>query len=390
MKSIIKSGALSVAGLIMVLVFQNCGPQELETKIDTSDTVENSKDSAKSSSVTSSSSSKIMINTLSSTGEGKPNPYFQKRIKNILVFQVGGWSGLPTEKDVDPDWPLDGGKVGYLSKDMNRLQRQLELIRGLGDSVAISVLLMTDGDSKASGYGTCWNGTWVEGNKCNGGEWRRPLSLYREVKFAAWKKGIMVAPYISLMNYEYKPGTAGDKILPKLIAALNQLRPTFDGTSLKTTDGRWVVMVDSLPEWAGLSTVQKNEIYAYMATQKDILWIDNLVLEYSSAPNVLRSAATFDRSGVIQDALKTQWGNRYLWWFTAGFAKTWAQKIHPDNNIPQPLREKWMNIHPHDSANYPVIISQWNEYAEYLIFEPSVRSKNANYDYLKWMISRQP
>ncbi len=36
------------------------------------------------------------------------------------------------------------------------------------------------------------------------------------------------------------------------------------------------------------------------------------------------------------------------------------------------------------------MIQQWNEYAEYHIFEPSTYSGNNNYAYLQWMIGMQP
>lgn len=337
----------------------------------------------------------MMRNTLSAKGEGGTNLAYNAQIKNILVFQPGGWEGLTSSTTHDPEYPQNGGKTAYLSRDNNSLLYQLQLISELGTTTAIAVLLMNDGDSNASGFGTCWNGQWISGRNCNGGEWRTPMAVYRDVKWAAWMKGVQVAPYISLMNYEYPMGTAGYRIRPKLEAMLNELRPTFDGASLRTEDGRYVVVVDSLPEWAGLTEDDKNAVTWYMNSQKDIFWVNNIITEkmrpdlYSSH-NMNVSAATSDRSGTIQDYLKNIWGEQFLWWFTAKFASTYSESVDPAHNIPEDIRLKWLNISPHDPARYPVIISQWNEYAEYLIYEPSTKSGTRNYDYLKWMLSRQP
>lgn len=338
----------------------------------------------------------IMIkNTLSSKGDGAKNPAYNSQVKNILVFQPGGWEGLTTSKTHDPEYPLNGGKAAYLSRSNNSLLNQMQQIAGLGTTTGIAVLLMNDGDSNAAGFGTCWNGQWISGRQCRGGTWKTPMHVYSDIKWAAWMKGMQVAPYISLMNYEFPQGSRGDQILKKLETMLTQLRPTFDGTSLRADDRRYIVLVDSLPEWAGMTDNDKNSVIRYMSTQKDILWINNLIVEkmrpdFYSSGNIITSTATSDPSGTIQDNIKQLWGSQFLWWFTAKIGSTFSEASNPANNIPENIRRKWLNISPHDPARYPVIISQWNEYAEYLIFEPSTKSGTRNYDYLKWMLSQQP
>lgn len=164
-----------------------------------------------------------MHNNLYAKGDGSPNPAFGKRVKNILIFQASGWSGLPQEavlnsQLVDPEWPL-GGPTAYLSKSKDSLMQQIELISQLGTSTSVAVLLMTDADSRASGFGACWNGTWIGGQNCQNGHWAYPRELFREVKYAAWIKGLNVVPYFSITNYEFydmPAGTRGDLVLPKL------------------------------------------------------------------------------------------------------------------------------------------------------------------------------
>ncbi len=63
-----------------------------------------------------------MNNALKQNRRGQSQtPSYQRSIKNILIFQAGGWSGLPVEADKSPTWPLAppavyGGRTGRLSK----------------------------------------------------------------------------------------------------------------------------------------------------------------------------------------------------------------------------------------------------------------------------------
>src|SRR5208337_3465651 len=135
---------------------------------------------------------------------------------------------------------------------------------------------------------------------------------------------------------------------------------------------QYVIILDSLPSQAALSDTQKLQVMQFMATQSDIFWIDNMVGMLSNAAPSTTASNIYESSwgdDPTKDYLAQIWGEKYLWWFTAlnGGVKTQAAASDPTNQVPQSIREKWLNIQPYNSDHYPVIISQWNEYAEYLI-----------------------
>ncbi len=337
---------------------------------------------------------KYMENQIARLANGSANPAFGAQIRNVLLVQIGGWSGLPTSAAHDPDYPLAGGRTAYLTKNPNVYAQQMELIRGLGNSVAVTYLLMNDADSNASGYGACWQGTWTNNQNCSGGAWRRPMALYREAKAAANARGIPVAPEFSIMNYQYGLGNGAPHFLPRLRDFLAWARPTFDNGNLRNGNGQYVVIVDGLYEWTPLNDTQRTEIMAYMQSQTDILWVDNMVGPLSTgqrstnAPNVFSTSWGNDAA---KSTLAQIWGESYVYTYTSllGAAPTLSLAQAPGNQVPQSIREKWLNISPYRPTQYPVFIHQWNEYAEYLIFEPSQRAGYANYEYLKSMIARQ-
>ena len=278
----------------------------------------------------------------------------------------------------------------------------MDLIKALNPSVAVSILVMDDSDSAASGYGTCWNGNWNglpagQGLSCGAGQFLGPKEMYPQIINAAWQRGIPFAPEFSVMDYS----SAGhpEVILPKLVEFVNWARPTFGGASLMTTDGRYVVTIDGLDAISGLNSRPDLEaaIYAYMNSQSDILWINNLV---TSGPNpqiltngnVYRAGPSWSSTigNSAEAGLASQWGSLFLPWFIADYAKDFTDYNNPVNQVPQALREQWMNITPNNPSNYPVFISQWNEYGEFLIWEPSTVLGMANYNYLQWMMSMQP
>lgn len=333
-----------------------------------------------------------ITNTLIYTGEGDNNPLYNQKVKNIMVFHATAaawWYDLePTEPDWESTWPQDGGRgpghytgptnKGYLFRDHDYFLRQMEEIKDLGGTAVAVFLLPNDeaGLQPRTGYGAYWSPT---------GDWIKPMDYYDEVKWAAWMKGLQVAPFISLNDFRDK-GPAS--ILPALQQMVDFAMQRLDGVTLKTDDGKSVVLIEGLPYRTNLSVEQKHAINQYLASRNDILWIDNLVNDcptYSS--NIYRSAATSDMTGTIQENLKSICGGRYLWHYTN---KTASKQPSDISFIPFDIQERWLNIAPHEPQMYPVINSQWNEYSEWLIFEPNEYWGTNEYDYLKWRISQQP
>jgi len=339
-----------------------------------------------------------MNNALYKTGEGNSNPSYQRSIKNILIFQAGGWSGLPVEADKSPTWPLAppavyGGRTGYLSKTNSFYLEQMGLIKSLNKDTAIAVLVMPDEEARASGYGTCFNGIWSGGTGCSaGGAWTTPKSSLAAVKWAAWMKGIEVAPLISINLYDSPNGSSrAALVLQRLKDFVDWYMTTIDKTTLKTTSGKVVVLTEGLPENTDLQNeaAAKAALASYMNSRTDILWIDNLLLQdgnpESVGSNVYRSAATSDPTGSVQDSLNSIWGGRYLW----TFLDRWGSSTARATNIPEAVRCRWLNLSSRNPKKYPVIISQWNEYAESHVFEPNEHDGYDEYRYLQRRLAQQ-
>jgi hypothetical protein len=316
-------------------------------------------------------------NTLSKTGEDCNNPNYNKRIKNIIIFQAGGWSGLLTEDDANtkkPTWPLRGGKKAYIVKNEKVYLEQLEEVRNLSGNLAIAVLLMPDEEAKASGYGAYFNG-----------EWKSPKQLYAHVKRAAWMKGVMTCPHISINNY----GTPadGNTMMNKFKAYIDWFRTTVDNATLKNKYGKPIVLTEGLPENTNCTKEQKYAIQDYMNAQKDLVFLDNLAFEKDAAraaANVYRCAATCTADG--QDYLVPIWGSKYRWHYINRYGY-FKDKL---GYIPAETQDKWLNIKPAMGCPWPVVISQWNEYAEYLVFEPSLMDRHDLYNNLKAKFALQP
>jgi hypothetical protein len=333
--------------------------------------------------------------TVRSTGAAAPTA----RIKDIMIYQPGGWAGAAGphkgRSDADYEWPAYGGMSAYRSRSPDILAHQMSLIAGLGNQVAIGVLLMTDSDSAKSGYGTCWNGSWSAnspgGNGCDSGTLTYPFAMYDNVRTGARGAGVRYAPDFSLMNYD---GVRGSAVLPKLKQVIDWWRPRLpDPFAARAPDGRYYVIVDSLPPLDKFSDADKKALIAYMKSQSDIDWIDNMVDDdahpSSYSGNVYRSAATPDAE--VQSFIASREDSHYLWWFAANrVVRTYRDAQFAANQVPDTVRLKLLNIRPHEAKKYPVMISQWNEYGEYLFFEPSTRSGTKNYDYLKRILSEQP
>lgn len=364
--------------------------------------------------------STVMTNALTTTGEGTANPAYGKQIKNIMIFQAGGWSGLPaqeTNSTKDPTWPLNWGKNGYLLKSSNVYLTQMGQIQGLNQNTAIAVLLMPSVEANASGYGACWGGTWVSGSTCSGGAgWKTPDQMFGDVKWAAWMKGIQVAPFVSINNYErLSDPNRGQYVLSKLQSMVNWLRTTTDATTLKSTEGKIVILTEGLPGNTSLSDAQRQAILSWMGAQTDILWIDNLAAmdnapaQLMQYPNIYRSAAVspsypppnpltsdYDAQGNwcpvngVQDVLKTAYGSRYRWHFSDRVGTRESEMANPNYKVCENVRLRWLNITPNEPSRYPVVVSQWNEYAEFLTFEPSLLDNYTEYNYLNWRLSQQP
>ena len=333
--------------------------------------------------------------TAGSTGAPAPTA----RIKDIMIYQEGGWAGMAgphkTFRDTDYEWPAYGGMSAYRSRSPDILGHQMSLIAGLGGQVAIGILLMTDTYSAKSGYGTCWNGSWSDaspgGNGCDSGTLTYPLAMYDNVRTAARTAGVRYAPDFSLMNYD---GVRGSAVLPKLKQLIDWWRPRLpDPFAARAPNGHYYVIVDSLPPQDKFSDADKKALIAYMKSQSDIDWVDNMVDDdnhpSSYSGNVYRSAASPDYRA--QQALARREDSHYLWWFAANrVARTYRDARLAANKVPDNARLALLNIRPHDPSKYPVMISQWNEYGEYLIFEPSTKSGTSNYDYIKRLLAQQP
>lgn len=333
-----------------------------------------------------------MHNTLTFTGEGQPNPLYNQRIKNLIIYHPTGAAWWYDQEPNNPNWtstwPLDGGKgpsdytgphnKGYLFRDHAYFLNQMEHFKNLGHTAVAAFMIPNNeaGLIPREGYGAYWTPT---------GEWKKPADYYDTVKWAAWMKGVHVAPFISLNDYREK---GSKEILPALKRMVDFAMHRFDGVSLKTDDGRAVILIEGLPWRTNLSAAQKTEIHKYLASRTDIVWIDNLALACPTyAPNIYSSAAVSDMSGTIQENFKNNCGGRYLWHFVN---KTAATNPGALQFIPFDIQKRWLNITPHDADMYPVIHSQWNEYTEWLIYEPNQYWGNNEYDYIKWRISQQP
>lgn len=342
----------------------------------------------------------VMNNELFWTGEGAPNPFYGRQVKNIMFFHAGGWSGLPGEHNYALAWPLSppapiGGAVGYLSKDPSSYLVQMELIKELGD-IAIAQLIMPDEEANASGYGACFGGIWIVDRNCAGGAWTSPKLLFPVVQWAAWMKGIESAPQFSINMFDkWGDQNRAKFVVERLRKFVDWYIPLVGIASLHTSDGRIVILTEGIPEFTNLcaDTSANAELLAYMNSRNDIFWLDNLSCPdpFAFPPsmtgaNVIRTAAVMDPAGKIQEWLKSIWGDRFRW----TFLDRYGRKPNELAWIPEDVRLRWLNIAPHDSEMYPVLISQWNEYGEYLAFEPNTIDVWREYDYLQWRLSQQP
>jgi hypothetical protein len=353
-----------------------------------------------------------MRNALTTTGEGSANPAYGNRIRNLMIFQVGGWSGLPPAEvpggppgTVDPTWPLHWGVGGYLNKSGDVYLWQMHEVAALNRYTAVAFLMMPDEEETASGYGANYPGLG----------WQRTKGLFPYAKWAAWMKGIMVAPVISINCYDrLNDPNRGAYVLGKLQAFTNWYRTTNNAVMLKTVQGKIVICTEGLPQNTNLSATQREAILNWMGQQTDILWIDNLAFRDDNPnsilnrPNIYRSAAiappypppspltsdygpdgTWNPAVSPQDSLKSVYGTRYLWHFCDRFAKREAESWQANYKVGETTRLKWLNISPNEPNRYPVIISQWNEYAEFLIWEPNELEGYGGFNYLQWRLSQQ-
>ncbi|MFC5474493.1 hypothetical protein [Paraherbaspirillum soli] len=372
----------------------------------------------------------VMNNNLSTTGEGQINSSYGKQIKNLMIYQAGGWAGFPEVamaargQGYDPTWPQVGGVNNYLLRNPEILLRQMGQIKSLNANTAIAVLIMppeeADFPSKPLNlkkkFGACLNGSWAGQDNCSGGDgWKRSDEMFAQVRWAAWMKGIEVAPFFSINNYDHENELGrGQYVLPKLQRLVTWVRSMTDATSLKTVDGKIVIMTEGLPGNTGLSDQQRQDLLSWMGQQLDILWLDNLAVPFNNpqslmqypniyvsgqiappldVPNPLTSDYATDGTWCptpdAQTSLKSMFGPRYRWSFTDRFGKTKADMYSYNHKVCESLRMRWLNISPYDSTMYPVIISQWNEYGEFLYFEPSQFDGNAEFNYLSWRLSQQ-
>jgi hypothetical protein len=357
-----------------------------------------------------------MVDRLASTGEGQANPNYGQRIKNIMIFQADGWEGLlstwnPSDlTNANPTWPLHFGKKGYLSKDSAVLTWQMHEITALGGTTAVAQLILPDSEANASGKGACWGGDYVgrDANNqracSNGATWRFPKAFMAEVKYAAWMKGVQVAPLFSINNYEWpaeqRAAHAADAVqkLKDLVAWYRQSFPG-DAVTLMTTSGKRVILTEGLPENTGLSTnaTARADLCNYMASQTDIFWIDNLLNADTNpntacpATNVYRSAAAPDAN---QQVLRSAWGSRYLYTYAKrGVLKRTSQAMRRELETPMAIQRKWLNVDASSDGTrqpYPVVISQWNEYAEFLMFEPNELEDYDAFTGLQGLLQQQP
>ncbi len=324
-----------------------------------------------------------MFNTLAYTGKGVPNTAYNKQIKNIMIFHAGGWKYWYEIEDGDSTWSEHWGKgpstydcepgknKGYMYRDNDVYRWQMYDLKVVNENTAVAVLLMPDSEA-GLGYGAKWI------SNC---EWKRPKALYGNVMWAAWMNGVVVAPMISINDFDNAgPGA----VLGKVIEMTEFVKQYNSLTSLKTPDGKLVVMIEGLPWRLNLSPEQIQAINDYMASQTDIFWINNITDDCFIASNVYRSAAS--SAPGVQDFYKENCNGRYLWHYANRYGRSFDE-------IKYFLMEdqlKWLNISPHDPEMYPVIISQWNEYSEFLIWEPNEFDGYREFWYLKWRLSQQP
>ena len=391
---------VSILSAGLLVSFQNCGGTFSSARLSSNDGTANAADLSFATASLSPDQQlpQTMLNGLDKLADGSANPAFGKLIRNIVVTQIAGWSGLPSEEAADPtkakiDKPLFGGASSYLSKTPAHYEKQARMIMALGNHMAAAVLLMDQGDSNASGYGACWNGTWLRDRSCQGGSFKFSQDLYTQFKQAARKQGLQVIPNFSIMNWEQPNAYDGARFLPKLRAFLNWARPLFDGNNVKTIDGKWVVIVDSLPETAGLSKAQKKEVHAFMASQNDIFWLDNAVspIDGLLAPGAANIYGSGWGTLPTQNLARKNWNNHFLYWVAVlkQGQRDYVLAQNPAYQYSNSILEEELNIINYRADKYPVVISQWNEYAENLYFEPAEGIGFTNYNRLKQWVSRQ-
>ena len=75
----------------------------------------------------------------------------------------------------------------------------------MSPSTAIAVLFTPAVETTASGYGAYFKPANVNDWPANpiSADLLSPQELFAQVKYAAWRQGVMVAPLISINNWEY-------------------------------------------------------------------------------------------------------------------------------------------------------------------------------------------
>lgn len=354
--------------------------------------------------------SSFIINTLSTTGEGKINQSHGKQTKAFMIFQPAGWVGYayPPHKETSYPynfrhaftWPKDGGVNSFINRSSAIYLKQMEQIKSLSPNIAVAALIMPDVEG---GMVTCFNGQMSQRVAvCNSGQLMTTKQLIPHVKHAAWMKGLQVAPFFSITNLDPIPAgkTKGQYTLEKLKHLTEWWMGQLDGTAVKTSEGKVVILTESINSGLELGSAEQAAVINYMNSRSDILWVDNLANADQNpaiaANNVLRSGANSDIAS--QEWLKSIWGDRYRYHHINKIADC---RLYVNSCTRSPAhgevkysseedRLKTLNIIPHHAGSYPIVISQWNEYSEWLVYEPSEYNGLNEYYYLQWRLSQQP
>ncbi len=334
-----------------------------------------------------------MHNALQYLGDGLPNVAHRMPIRNLVVFQAAGWRGLPLDAHaglIDPTWPRDGGQRGYLRRSAARYRAQMRLIRDLAPTMAVAILVMPDTDARASGYGA-----YQRARLLPWARWRSPLALFASARAAARRAGLPVAPFLSINNYggPQRPFSCRAR---QTLYQLEQLTDWYlthhlDDATLRCDDGRIVILTEGLPDQTTLDDAHRQRLADFCNRRDDVLWIDNLGLfdPRQVGGHVWRSAAVFDPSGSVQESLRDAWGDRYRWHYVPRFAKSRTQLARAEHHVPLALKRRWLNVGAGSAARYPTVISQWNEYAEYLHLEPSELEGESTYREFQALLAEQ-
>lgn len=390
--------------LCLIFVFQNCNVTNsfnAETGASSNPAEAASTESGRSNLLNTPSTpgSYGLVNRIPALADGKHNPGFNNTIQNLLIFQIGGWSGLNIgTPGWEPIWPSCGGKKAYLSRNRRSIARQFTLVKKLNLNTAAAILMMPPEENIASGYKTCWNGVTESAYSCNGGEFKHPHELYPEALKIAEEVGLTILPHISLMGWgslENNP----TQVLASLTFMTEKLikDSATSKAALRDQQGRLVIILEGFAASKILTSSLdpavkekfKRDALAYLGSKSNVLWMD-ILLDDPLNPNSFPANVHHWSFGDIDQMRfrRNMYGNSFSYHASLGPVARNLEQFKATQFSRSQLMETF-GILPQSNI-FPVIVSQFNEYAEYFIAEPSDKLGQSQFDLLRSILSQQP